>query len=139
MKKILFLLPLLISCKSVDYTYHDSMTFQEARSLHHKQIATSDGRLFEARQLFRAHQTHWPKTVEACDAVAREAEVEKFSMAMVINERGKVQDVLFNENGDKLTCYHENLVGKTYAQPPISPWYQIVNVTVGSGTGFRTY
>jgi hypothetical protein len=94
------------------------------------QTATWAGASYEQR-LIASHNTFWPGVYAKCGEGARRAGVRAFRAVAVIDAKGNVSEFVVFSTDKALRCFAEEMVGKKYPAPPIAPFHEGFEITLG--------
>ena len=123
---MLFVLPSSLALAGAD-AY--SERWQRLSNEHYRQIRSPEGQEYE-RRLVAVHNTFWASVTQRCTEGAVKAGIATFRAVAVIDATGRVSEFLPMPNSPHLKCFTNNMVGKQYPAPPVSPFYELFEISL---------
>lgn len=106
-----------------------SERWQRLSNEHYRQIGSPEGQKYEHR-LVAAHNTFWASVAQRCTEGAIKGGVTSFRAVAVVNATGRVTEFLPMPDNPHLKCFTINMVGKRYPAPPVSPFYELFEISL---------
>lgn len=101
--------------------------WERLANAHLAMVKAEPGKSYE-REFIKVHNTFWRKVYQACEGEALRAGVEKFSAVLVLDAQGTVTEFLAMPDKPALACFGKQLLGREYPAPPVTPFYERMNV-----------
>ena len=100
-------------------------------SEHFALISTELGKSYE-NALVNEHNSFWPAIYEQCHKQAAKAKRKSFEAIAVVNSSGRITAFHTLPKNKNYACFVRNMVGKKYPKPPVSPFYEVIQIVLSN-------
>ncbi|MFA6903563.1 MAG: hypothetical protein WC236_10815 [Gallionellaceae bacterium] len=108
---------------------HYTEKWHQMESEHFALVATEIGKKYEDA-LVTEHNNFWPAIYEQCHKQAAKAKRKSFEAIAVVNSSGSITAFHTMPKNNNYACFTRNMIGKKYPKPPVSPFYELIQIVL---------